>query len=88
MGKTNPDQTWGIGHDRGGKVDVWMKNGWVQFKSTDNLWAVNSIGHVAGEGRDYVAAIMCRMPTFEEGRALVDAIGADLFTAMGAGELR
>jgi hypothetical protein len=46
-----------------------MKNGWVQFKSMDNLWGVNSMGHVQGEGRDYVAAIMTRMPTFDEGRA-------------------
>ncbi|MFT3875488.1 MAG: serine hydrolase [Propioniciclava sp.] len=87
MGKTNPSQTWGVGHDKGGKVAVSMKNGWVQFKSLDNLWAVNSIGRVSGEGRDYVAAIMCRMPSFDEGRALVDALGADLFAAMGSGTL-
>lgn len=88
MGKTNASQTWGIGHPKGGKVAVSMKNGWVQFKSLDNLWAVNSIGRVTGEGRDYVAAIMCRRPSFDEGRDLVDAIGADLFAVMGAGELR
>ena len=79
MSRTNPEQTWGIGHGKGKGVRVSMKNGWVQFKSIDNLWGVNSMGHVAGRGRDYVAAIMTRMPTFDEGRALVDAIGADLF---------
>lgn len=88
MGKTNPAQTWGVGHAKGAEVDVAMKNGWVQFKSLDNLWAVNSIGHVRGGGRDYAAAVMCRMPTFDEGRALVDAIGADLFAVLGSGELR
>ena len=87
MSKTNSEQTWGVGHDRSKKVEVAMKNGWVQFKSLDNLWAVNSIGRVLGEGRDYTAAIMCRRPTFDEGRALVDAIGADLFRIMGTGEL-
>lgn len=86
MSKTNPGHTWGVGHDRGKDVHVQMKNGWVQFKSLDNLWAVNSMGHVRGEGRDYVAAIMTRMPTFDEGRALVDAIGADLFRIL-EGEL-
>lgn len=86
MSKTNPDQTWGVGHDKGADVHVSMKNGWVQFQSIDNLWGVNSIGHVRGEGRDYVAAIMTRRPTFEEGRNLVDAIGADLFRIL-EGEL-
>ena len=27
-----------------------MKNGWVEFKSSDGLWAVNSMGRVQGEG--------------------------------------
>lgn len=84
MSKTNPGHTWGIGHDRGREVHVSMKNGWVQFKSIDDLWGVNSMGHVRGKGRDYVAAIMTRRPTFDEGRALVDAIGADLFRILEA----
>lgn len=88
MSKTVASQTWGVGHDRGREVDVAMKNGWVQFRSIDNLWGVNSIGHVKGLGRDYVAAIMCRRETFDDGRALVDAIGADLFDVMGSSELR
>lgn len=82
MSKTNPAHTWGVGHDRSRQVHVSMKNGWVQFKSIDNLWGVNSMGHVKGKGRDYVAAIMTRMPTFDEGRNLVDAIGADLFAVL------
>lgn len=87
MSKTNSSQIWGIGHERAKDVHVQMKNGWVQFKSLDNLWAVNSMGHVEGRGRDYVAAIMCRRPSFDEGRALVDAIGTDLFAIL-EGELR
>lgn len=87
MSKTNAEQTWGVGHDRGSHVHVQMKNGWVQFQSLDQLWAVNSVGHVVGEGRDYTAAIMCRMPTFDEGRTLVDAVGAHLFAIMGEGTL-
>lgn len=88
MGRTNSEQTWGVGHDRSEDVEVQMKNGWVQFQSTDGLWAVNSIGHVVGEGRDYTAAIMCRRPTFDEGRDLVDAIGASLFEILGTGSLQ
>ena len=87
MSRTNPGHTWGVGHDRERNVvHVSMKNGWVQFKSIDNLWGVNSMGYVQGKGRSYVAAIMSRMPTFDEGRALVDAIGADLFDIL-EGEL-
>lgn len=83
MRKTTPEQSWGVGNPRSSEVLVAMKNGWVQFESTDGLWAVNSIGHVDGEGRDYVAAFMSRVPTFDEGRTLLDAIGADLFEVMG-----
>lgn len=86
MAKTTSSQTWGVGHDRSSDVRVSMKNGWVQFKSIDDLWGVNSMGYVSGEGRDYVAAIMTRMPTFDEGRDLVDGIGADLFRIL-EGEL-
>lgn len=86
MSRTTASQTWGVGHDKARDVHVQMKNGWVQFRSLDNLWAVNSMGHVEGRGRNYTAAIMCRMPSFDEGKALVDAIGADLFTAL-EGEL-
>lgn len=84
MGKTNPKQTWGVGHDKGSDVAVHMKNGWVQFGTGQfpGLWAVNSMGHVAGAGRDYTAAMMCRLLTFEAGRDLLDAIGTDLFKVL------
>ncbi len=88
MSKTNPKQTWGVGHAKGREVKVQMKNGWVEFKSTDKLWAVNSVGHVEGAGRDYVACFMSRVPTFDYGRQLLDAIGASVFDALGAGTLR
>lgn len=88
MSKTNAKQTWGVGYPRSRDVKVRMKNGWVQFQSTDNLWAVNSLGHVRGEERDYVACFMCRVPTFDEGRELLDAIGAAVWDALGSGVLR
>lgn len=87
MRKTNATQTWGVGHDRGDHVAVQMKDGWVEFKSSDGLWAVNSMGHVEGEDRDYIAAMMCRVPTFETGKALLDDIGSDLFRVLGSGQL-
>ena len=88
MGQVQDDQTWGVGFPKSGTVQVEMKNGWVQFQSTDNLWAVNSIGHVAGDGRDYLLTIMTRTETFDLGRAYCDAVGDWVFRILGSGELR
>jgi len=88
MSKVEEDQTWGVGAPRSATVKTQMKNGWVQFQSTDNLWAVNSIGHVFGDGRDYLLTIMTRLPTFETGRAYCDAIGQSVFDILGSGELK
>ena len=89
MSQTNAEQTWGVGHDRKKNVvDVQMKNGWVQFQSTDNLWAVNSIGHVSGDGRDYLLTMMGRYPTFDAGKAYCNAIGDWVFRILGSGELQ
>ena len=88
MGQVEDGQAWGVGAPRSGSVKVELKNGWVQFESTDNLWAVNSIGHVAGDGRDYLLTIMTRTETFDLGRAYCDAIGDWVFRILGSGELR
>lgn len=87
MGQVQDDQAWGVGAPRSASVKVALKNGWVQFESTDKLWAVNSIGHGSGDGRDYLLTIMNRTPTFELGRAYCDAIGDWVFRVMGSGEL-
>ena len=88
MGEVEDDQTWGVGAPRSSSVKVQLKNGWVQFASTDNLWAVNSIGHVSGDGRDYLLTIMTRTPTFDLGRAYCNTIGQWVFDILGTGELR
>lgn len=88
MGQVEDDQAWGVGAPRSGSVQVQLKNGWVQFASTDNLWAVNSIGHVSGDGRDYLLTIMTRTTTFDLGRAYCNAIGQWVFDILGTGELR
>ena len=88
MGQVQDDQTWGVGFPKSGTVQVEMKNGWVQFQSTDNLWAVNSIGHVSGDGRDYLLTMMGRYPTFDAGKAYCNAIGDWVFRILGSGELQ
>lgn len=92
MGKVTAAHRWGVGNpsiedDTKADVKVQMKNGWVQFKSSDGLWAVNSVGHVSGLDRDYTAAMMCRVDSFEKGKRLLDAIGAELFATLGRGPL-
>ena len=85
MGQVIDDQAWGVGAPRSADVSVHLKNGWVQFQSSDGLWAVNSIGQVTGQGRDYRLAIMTRTPDFDTGRAICDEIGRWAFDILGSG---
>ncbi len=87
MGQVEADQTWGVGAPKSASVQVQLKNGWVQFQSTDNLWAVNSIGHVEGDGRNYLLTIMTRDSTFDLGKAYCNAIGDWVFRVLGSGTL-
>ena len=87
MGRVQDDQAWGVGAPRSGSVQVHLKNGWVQFKSTDGLWAVNSMGTVAGDGRDYRLAVMTRFPEFAVGRETTSEIGRQVFSILGSGTL-
>ena len=87
MGKVVDDQTWGVGAPKSATVAVHLKNGWVQFKSTDNLWAVNSMGTVKGDGRDYRLAVMTRVPDFATGRELTSEVGRQVFSILGSGKL-
>ena len=85
MGQVVDDQAWGVGAPRSSEVAVHLKNGWVQFQSSDGLWAVNSVGQVTGAGRDYRLAIMTRTPDFDTGRAICDEIGKWVFDILGSG---
>lgn len=87
MGQVEDDQTWGVGQPKSGTVKVHLKNGWVQFKSTDGLWAVNSMGAVSGDGRDYRMCVMTRVPDFDTGRAVTSEVGKWVFSILGSGTL-
>ncbi len=87
MGQVTAEQTWGVGSPLTKGVSVTMKNGWVQFQSTDKLWAVNSMGHLTGLGRDYLLGIMTRTPDFATGRELCAEIGRQVFSILGSGTL-
>jgi hypothetical protein len=87
MGQVQDDQAWGVGQPKSGTVKAHLKNGWVQFKSTDGLWAVNSMGAVEGDGRDYRLAVMTRVPDFDTGRAVTSEVGTWVFSILGSGTL-
>ncbi|MCA0294576.1 MAG: serine hydrolase [Actinobacteria bacterium] len=87
MGKVQDDQTWGVGQPKSSDVQVHLKNGWVQFKSSDNLWAVNSMGTVEGSGRNYRLAVMTRVADFATGREVTSEVGKWVFSILGSGTL-
>lgn len=87
MGQVEDDQSWGVGQPKSANVHVHLKNGWVQFKSTDNLWAVNSMGSVEGDGRNYRLCVMTRVPDFATGRAVTSEVGKWVFSILGSGTL-
>ncbi|MDR1790586.1 MAG: class A beta-lactamase-related serine hydrolase [Propionibacteriaceae bacterium] len=86
MGHVSGDQAWGVGtapREHGERV--WLKNGWVQFESTDGLWAVNTMGEVWGENAHYRLCIMGRFPDFDTGKETLDAIGGWVYDLISAG---
>lgn len=87
MGQVQDDQAWGVGQPRSDAVKAHLKNGWVQFESTDKLWAVNSMGSVAGDGRNYRLAVMTRVSDFATGREITSEVGKWVFSILGSGTL-
>ena len=87
MGQVQDDQAWGVGQPRSASVAVHLKNGWVPFQSTDNLWAVNSMGGVEAEGSAYFACVMTRTLDFATGREITSEVGKWVFSILGSGSL-
>lgn len=88
MGNTIPEQSWGVGIVRSDTTAVHLKNGWVPL-SDDNLWRVNSIGHVKGEGRNYTLAILCgSLETMAVGELRTNTISQSVYAILGRGVLR
>ena len=87
MGLVIDEHSWGVGAPRSESVKVHLKNGWVKFESSDGLWAVNSIGQVTGDGRDYRIAMMTRTEDFDTGRETLNTIGQWVFDILGSGPI-
>jgi hypothetical protein len=55
MENVTPSQRWGVSGGVPGGVTVALKNGWLPVSGG---WAINSIGHIFGGGKDYVIAVL------------------------------
>lgn len=67
-------QRWGLTGGVPDHVAVELKNGWLPY---DGGWVVNSIGHVYGDGRDYVMAVYTRdSPSMAVGIDTVEGLSA------------
>jgi hypothetical protein len=56
MASVDPSQDWGVSAGPGRGVTVELKNGWLPRGRRG--WAVHSVGHVQGDGRDYLIAVL------------------------------
>jgi beta-lactamase class A len=76
-------ERWGLSYGVPNGVTVALKNGWVPLQN--DLWQINSIGWIAGAGRDYVAAVLSEdNPTEQYGIETVDTVGSDLYNDWAA----
>lgn len=57
MRNVQADQRWGTGSGIPTGVSVALKNGWVTSNPPSTLY-VNSVGHIKGQGKDYVIAVL------------------------------
>jgi hypothetical protein len=66
MRHVESDQHWGISAGPPSTAIIGIKNGWLPVTEDNNLWAVNSIGWVHGDGRHYVIAVLTQHQPSEE----------------------
>ncbi|WP_375425754.1 serine hydrolase [uncultured Friedmanniella sp.] len=73
MASVDHTQDWGISAGPGHGVTVELKNGWLPRGR--HGWAVHSVGHVQGAGRDYLIAVLTLDNTTEsKGIATVEGV--------------
>ncbi|MCX5209290.1 class A beta-lactamase-related serine hydrolase [Kitasatospora sp. NBC_00240] len=78
-------QDWGVSAAADPDGAAKLKNGWLS-RSTDGLWAVNSIGLVTRDGRDLLVAVLSDGNSTEEsGIALVESVAVAAVEALVPG---
>ncbi len=89
LGKVVSSELWGVNGGVPAGVTVQLKNGWLQGDGDDfSGWVVNSIGHVHGDGTDYVIAVYTSGDkTMRDGINTIEALsGATWKTVAAAGQ--
>lgn len=73
MAEVDPSQDWGVSAGPGKGTTVELKNGWLPRGK--HGWAVHSVGHVQGQGRDYLIAVLT-LDNKSESRGIATVEGA------------
>jgi hypothetical protein len=84
MENVEPDQRWGVSAGVPPGVRVALKSAWVPLTPADTDWQVNSEGWIAGDGRDYLVAVLTTgNPDEQYGIETINTVSALLWPAMG-----
>jgi hypothetical protein len=83
MRHVEADQHWGISAGPPSTAVVGIKNGWLPVTEDNNLWAVNSIGWVSGNGKRYVIAVLTQhQPSMGYGIATIQHLARTVWRHM------
>ena len=83
MENVTPAQRWGVGGGVPAQATVALKNGWLPLEGTDSDWQVNSVGWVAGGGRNYLIAVLTTgNPTEQYGIDTISRLATMAWQAM------
>ena len=84
MENVEPDQRWGVSAGVPPGVRVALKSAWVPLTPADTDWQVNSEGWIAGDGRDYLVAVLTTgNPDEQYGIDTINTVSALIWPAMG-----
>ena len=83
MENVTPAQRWGVCGGVPAQATVALKNGWLPLEGTDSDWQVNSVGWVAGGGRNYLIAVLTTgNPTEQYGIDTISRLATMAWQAM------
>jgi Beta-lactamase enzyme family len=83
MENVTPSQRWGVSGGVPAGVTIALKNGWLPNGAG---WEINSIGHVVGQGHDYVIAVMTSDdPSMGYGISTVEGVSSLVWPGLPSG---
>jgi beta-lactamase class A len=82
MEHVEADQRWGVTGGVPPDTLVALKNGWLPLGSSG--WQIDSIGWIAGHGRNYVLAVLAAgNPSYDYGISTIETISSFIYRAEG-----